>query len=134
MVFSVSFPTRHTDTFTNTGFVHAGVLLALTELAYNSFELYCKLQKPDHVIAVQTETHAIYHSPLPWQENTTIEIQTINVATHSFQQEFSIRSELSNKAIATFMHKWVWLDLVTGHAIPLSTAIQERLLLEIKPD
>ena len=56
MSFSITLPTRHTDTYTNTGFVHAGVLLALTELAYDSFERHCKLTKPKHVVAVQKET------------------------------------------------------------------------------
>ena len=38
VTFAVSFPTRHTDTFAATGFVHAGVLLALksAELAADS--------------------------------------------------------------------------------------------------
>jgi hypothetical protein len=30
--FEITFPTRHTDAFAATGYVHAGVLLALTEM------------------------------------------------------------------------------------------------------
>ena len=38
MAFEITYPTRHTDAFAATGFVHAGVLLALTEMAYAAFE------------------------------------------------------------------------------------------------
>ena len=130
MSFSITLPTRHTDTYTNTGFVHAGVLLALTELAYDSFERHCKLTKPKHVVAVQKETRAIYHAPLPWQESALIEIQTTKANSRYFEQEFSIRSGATGKAIATIVHEWVWMDLKTNHTITLSEDIQERLLLE----
>ncbi len=130
MAFSITLPTRHTDTYTNTGFVHAGVLLELTELAYDSFEHHCKLTKPKHVVAVQRETRAIYHAPLPWQESALIEIRTITADSRYFEQEFSIRSGTTEKAIATIIHEWVWMDLKTSRAIPLSEDIQKRLLLE----
>ena len=129
MAFSITLPTRHTDTYTNTGFVHAGVLLALTELAYDSFEHHCKLIKPEHVVAVQRETRAIYHAPLPWQESALIEIQTIKANSHYFEQEFSIRSGTTGKTIATIVHEWVWMDLKTNRSIPLSEDIQNCLLL-----
>jgi acyl-coenzyme A thioesterase PaaI-like protein len=59
MPFEITFPTRHTDAFASTGFVHAGVLLALTDMAYAAFERHCDLAKPDHVYAVQGATEAL---------------------------------------------------------------------------
>ena len=66
MPFRVQFPTRHTDTYAATGFVHAGVLLALTELAYAAFERAAGLSKPPHIVSVEVRTRAEYRTPLPW--------------------------------------------------------------------
>jgi hypothetical protein len=67
VTFAVRFPTRHTDTFAATGFVHAGVLLALTELAYSAYEQAAGLEKGAHIVAVERRTRAEYFQPLPWR-------------------------------------------------------------------
>jgi acyl-coenzyme A thioesterase PaaI-like protein len=66
MAFEITFPTRHTDAFAATGFVHAGVLLALTEMAYAAFEEHCGVHKPAHVYAVQRATEATGESAATW--------------------------------------------------------------------
>ena len=124
MPFSISFPTRHTDTFTDTGFVHAGVLLALTELAYAAFEEHCGISKPDHVVAVQRETRAVYHAPLPWQDGATIEVTTTSADDRGFEQEFSVTSTSRGTPVATCVHAWAWLDTVTGRGIPIPPDVQ----------
>jgi len=125
--FSCSFPTRHTDTFTDTGFVHAGVLLALTDLAYAAFEEHCGISKPEHVVAVQRETRAVYHAPLPWKEGATIEVTTTSTNERGFEQEFSVSSTTTGTAIATFVHVWAWLDTVSFRGIPLPPDVQYLL-------
>ncbi len=128
MVFTVSFPTRHTDTFSHTGFVHAGVLLALTELAYAAFEEHCGVSKPDHVVAVQREMRAVYHAPLAWSEGATIEVTTVSADDRGFEQEFAVRSSARGTPVATFVHAWAWLDTVTGRGVPLPPDVQHLLL------
>ena len=127
MPFSISYPTRHTDTFTDTGFVHAGVLLALTELAYAAFEEHCGVSKPDHVVAVQRETRAVYHAPLPWRDGVTIEVTTTSADDRGFEQEFSVRSTARGTPVATFVHSWAWLDTVSGRGVPLPPDVQYLL-------
>ena len=124
MPFSISYPTRHTDTFTDTGFVHAGVLLALTELAYAAFEEHCGISKPDHVVAVQRQTRAVYHAPLAWQDGATIEVTTTSADDRGFEQEFSVTSTARGTPVATFVHAWAWLDTVTGRGIPIPPDVQ----------
>jgi acyl-CoA thioesterase FadM len=124
VAFSISYPTRHTDTFTDTGFVHAGVLLALTELAYAAFEEHCGVSKPDHVVAVQRETRAVYHAPLAWREGATIEVTTTSTDDRGFEQEFAVRSTARGTPVATFVHAWAWLDTVTGRGIPIPPDVQ----------
>ena len=127
MAFTIAFPTRHTDTFSDTGFVHAGVLLALTELAYAAYEEHVGISKPGHVVAVQRETRAVYHAPLAWQEGVTIEVSTTSTADRGFEQEFSVTSTAKGTPVATFVHSWAWLDTVTGRGVPLGPDVQQLL-------
>jgi acyl-CoA thioesterase FadM len=126
--FSTTFQTRHTDAFAATGFVHAGVLLALTELAYAEFERHCGIAKPGHVVAMQRETRALYHAPLPWQDGATIEVVTTAAGEQGFTQEFGVCSAASGRPVATFVHRWAWVDTSTGGRVPISPEDQSRLL------
>jgi len=127
MPFEVSFPTRHTDAFAGTGFVHAGVLLSLTEMAYAAFEAHRGIGKPAHVVAVQRATEAIYQSPLGWEEGATLTVVTLSVDERGFDQEFKVRSESDGRAIARFVHHWVWFDTQANRPLKLSEETQERL-------
>ncbi len=127
MSFTVSFQTRHTDTFAATGFVHAGVLLALTELAYGAFEQHAGISKPGNVVAVQRKTEATYQAPLAWQEGATIEVQTTEAGARSFTQTFTIMSTESGRAIASIVHLWAWLDTESGRAVELDDQTQRKL-------
>ena len=127
-VFRASFATRHTDTFAATGFVHAGILLGLTELAYAGFEQHCGITKPAHVVAVQTATEARYASPLRWQEGAEIEVATTSANARTFRQEFRVSSAADGRLIATIAHDWVWLDTTTGRAAAIPDDVQERFL------
>lgn len=128
MAFSVQLPTRHTDTYAATGFVHAGVLLALTELAYAAFEPHCGVEKPRTTVSVQRETHAIYAAPLRWQDGATVEVITTEADERGFTQEFSIRSTASGAHVATIIHRWAWLDTTTGARVDIPRDVQQRFL------
>lgn len=128
MPFTVTFPTRHTDTYAATGFVHAGVLLAFTELAYAAYERAAGLSKPPHVVCVQVRTRAEYRSPLPWQDGAVVAVTTVAANASGFSQSFSIRSARSDRLVATVEHDWVWFDTTTGRAVPLAEDVQQHLL------
>lgn len=127
MSLTVTFPTRHTDTFAATGFVHAGVLLALTEMAYARVEEHLGFSKDPDIVCMQRETRALYHAPLPWRDGASIEIHTTAVTERGFEQEFVIRSTVTGAQIATFAHRWVWLDTASGRRVDLPEAVQEKL-------
>lgn len=128
MTFEIEFPTRHTDAFAGTGFVHAGVLLSLTEMAYAAFEQHCGIEKPDHVYAVQRSTEVTYQSPLGWAEGASVRVVTIAATERGFDQSFEVRSARDGRRIATFVHHWAWLDTKANRAVLLS-AEARRLLL-----
>ena len=128
MPFRVSFPTRHTDTYAATGFVHAGVLLALTELAYAAYERAAGVEKPAHVVAVQVRTRADYLSPLPWQDGAAVEVTTQAASDRGFTQLFALRSSRTDRLVARIEHDWVWLDTTTGRAVPVPENVQAAFL------
>lgn len=128
MAYELTLPTRHTDAFAETGFVHAGVLLSLTEMAYAGFEEHCRISKPDHVYAVQRATEATYRSPLRWQEGATLRVKTVSAEERRFDQEFEVRSAADGRKIAVFVHHWVWMDTRSGEIVPLPEETRRRLL------
>ncbi|MGD9893516.1 MAG: acyl-CoA thioesterase [Dehalococcoidia bacterium] len=131
MSFRVQFPTRHTDTYAATGFVHAGVLLALTELAYAAYERAAGLSKPSHIVSVEVRTRAEYRTPLPWQDGVEIEVQTLAAHEGGFTQSFTLRNATNDRRVASIEHDWVWLDTSTGRAVPLDANVQSALLSPI---
>jgi acyl-CoA thioesterase FadM len=128
MAFEITFPTRHTDAFAGTGFVHAGILLALTELAYAAFEEHCGVAKPGQVYAVQRATEATYAAPLAWKEGATVRVRTVQANERGFDQEFEIVAASDGRRIALFVHHWVWLDTETGKRVAIDAAVQRQLL------
>jgi acyl-CoA thioesterase FadM len=127
VAFSSRFQTRHTDAFAATGFVHTGVLYALTELAYAEFETHCGIAKPAHVVAMQRESRAVFHAPLRWQEGAEIEVVTTEADERGFTQEFAVRSAASGAAIATFVHRWAWVDVDAGRRVDIGEVEREKL-------
>jgi acyl-CoA thioesterase FadM len=128
MAFSTTWQTRHTDTYAGTPFVHAGVLLSFTELAYAAFEVHCGVTKPNDVVAVQRETRAVYHAPLHWHDGAIVEVITSDGDTLGFSQEFTVRSAASNRTAAVFVHRWAWLDTTTGRGVEIPPDLLARLL------
>lgn len=132
MTFETEFETRHSDCFAATGFVHAGVLLALTEMAYARFEQHCGIDaglKPEHVYAVQRSTTATYYSPLRWQEGARIRVVTTEATERGFDQDFEVLAAADGREVARFTHRWVLLDTRTGRPVPLSEDLRRRLLV-----
>src|SRR4051812_18136522 len=118
MPITVDLQTRHTDTYAVTGFVHAGVLLAFTELAYAAIEKAAGYSKPDTTVAVEVRTRAEYLRPLPWQDNARVEVETLAAEDGGFTLRFTVRSARSDRAVARIEHDWVWLDTTSGRAVP----------------
>lgn len=128
MSFEATYPTRHTDTFGTTGFVHTGVLLGLTEMAYADYETHCGVNKPRSVYAVQKSTEASFFSPLSWEEGARIVVRTTLCGPRNFDQDFEILSARDSRRIALFVHHWVWLDTATGHPVEIDEPTRTRLL------
>ena len=114
-----------------TGFVHAGVLLALIVMAYARFEQHCGIDtglKPEYVYAVQRSTTATYYSPLRWQEGARIRVSTTEATERGFDQDFEVLSAADGREVARFTHRWVLLDTRAGRPVTLSEEVQQLLL------
>lgn len=128
MPFQADYPTRHTDAFADTSIVHTGVLFALTEGAYADLEAHCGVSKPDHVVAMQRESRAVFHRPLPWRHGARIAVTTTEASERRLTQEFEIRSAAEDFVVATFVHTWGWIDLGTGRAVEIPEDARTRFL------
>lgn len=124
MSFALTCETRHTDTYAATGFVHAGVLLALTERAYAAYQDASGVRKSEQVVAVPVRTRAEYLAPLPWQDGAVVDVVTVASSGHGFSQRFSVRSAVTDRLIARIEHDWVWLDTASGRALPFPPEAQ----------
>jgi acyl-CoA thioesterase FadM len=125
MPFSATFETRHTDTYAATPFVHQGVLLAFTEMTYARMEAHLDLNKPEHIVCVQRESVSKFNRPLHWRENARVEVVTVDVSAQGFTQAFQVFSAASGTLIATFTHRWAWMDTIEGRRLDLSPEVQE---------
>ena len=119
MAFQTAFETRHTDTYAATPFVHAGVLLAFTEMTYARLEEHLGFSKPEHIVCVQRETRAVYSAPLHWRDGATVDVTTTEASQRGFTQEFTVRSTATGTIAATFIHRWAWLDTATGRRVDI---------------
>jgi len=128
MPVSYRFSTRHTDTYAGTPYVHAGVFLALTELAYAEFERGAGIEKPDHVVAVEVRTRAEYSAPLHWRDGAIVEAETSAASARGFTQLYAIRSATSDRRIASIEHDWVWLDIDSGRPVEIGPDTLARLV------
>lgn len=128
MSFIVRCETRHTDTYAATGYVHAGVFLSFTELAYAAFERAAGVSKPAHVVSVQVRSRSEYLAPLPWQDGAVVEVTTEVATERGFTQRFSIRSATTDRLVARIEHDWVWLDTTSGRTAPLTEQVQAAFL------
>jgi acyl-CoA thioesterase FadM len=128
MAFTLRCETRHTDTYAATGFVHAGVMLAFTELAYAAYEQAAGISKPVTTVAVQSRTRAEYLSPLPWRDGAIVEVTTTAATERGFTQLFTLRSARTDRVVARIEHDWAWLDTATGRAVPFPPEAQSAFL------
>lgn len=127
MPLELKFETRHTDTFAATPFVHAGVLLALTELMYARIEAHLNISKPPDIVAVERETRAIYIRPLHWQEGASVRARTVSATTKGFTLESEILSATLGSPVASFTHDWIWLDSKAGRRVDIPDEVITKL-------
>lgn len=131
MAFTLHCATRHTDTYAATGFVHAGVLLAFTELTYAAYEQAAGIAKPAQVVAVPVRTRAEYHAPLRWQDGAAVEVTTLTATARGFSQSFAVYSARDDRLVARIEHDWVWLDTGAGRAVAIPEETQAALLRQM---
>ncbi len=112
--FSALFQTRHTDTFAATGFVHMGVLFALTELALVEYDRALGVQPEGGVLRFNLRSSARFISPLPWQEGARVRMRCTRIHGSRIAFGCVVSSATSGKDVAEIEHTYVWVDPATG--------------------
>jgi acyl-CoA thioesterase FadM len=128
--FSALFQTRHTDTFAGTGFVHMGVLFALTELALVDYDRALGVSAEGGVLRFNLRSEARFLSPLPWQEGARVQMRCSKLHGSRVAFQCRVSSATTAKPVADISHEYVYMDPTAGRpkAPPNLEAIRDAIL------
>jgi len=116
--FSALFQTRHTDTFGGTGFVHMGVLFALTELALVEYDRALGVAAEGGVLRFNLRSEARFLSPLRWEEGARVQMRCLSLRGTRLSFQCLVSSATTEKPIADISHDYVYVDPATGRSQP----------------
>ena len=112
--FSALFQTRHTDTFAGSGFVHMGVLFALTELALVDYDRAVGAAAEGGILRFNTRSEARFLAPLPWQEGARVQMRCWRLRGTRLCFLCLVSSATTGKLVAEISHEYVFMDPIAG--------------------
>ena len=112
--FSALFQTRHTDTFAGSGFVHMGVLFALTELALVDYDRAVGVTAEGGILRFNTRSEARFLAPLPWQEGARVQMRCSRLRGSRLAFQCLVSSATTGKLVAEISHEYVFMDPIAG--------------------
>lgn len=112
--FSADFQTRHTDTFAGSGFVHMGVLFALTELALVEYDRALGVSAEGGVLRFNLRSEARFLSPLPWQEGARVQMRCTRLRGTRLSFRCLVGSATTGRPVAEIEHDYAYFDPVAG--------------------
>ena len=112
--FETRLPLRHTDSFAGTPFVHGGVLLALTEIALDTYDYETGLPSHRDVIRMQSHSEVRYRSPLRWDDAAIVRLRCTHMRPGQLVFAASVVAASDGRIVAEFTHRYVYLNPSTG--------------------
>ncbi len=114
--FETRIPLRHTDSFGGTPFVHGGVLLALTEIALDTYDREAGIPSHREVLRFQTQTEVRYLAPLRWDDAAIVRLRATPVAPGRLAFECEVAAASSGRVVARLTHRYAYVNASTGRA------------------
>jgi acyl-CoA thioesterase FadM len=112
--FSALYQTRHTDSFAGTGFVHMGVLFALTEMALVDYDRALGVTAEGGRLRFNVRSEARFLSPLPWQEGARVQMRCSRLRGARVSFACRVSSATTGRAVADINHEYAYMDPATG--------------------
>jgi acyl-CoA thioesterase FadM len=133
--FQIQLPLRHTDTFAGTPFVHGGVLLALTELALDSYDREAGIPYHRDVIRMQDSTEVRYLAPLRWDDGAVIRMRCTRLLPGRLTFECEVASEAEGRTVAEMTHNYAYVNAQSGRSeVPEDWSQITEAIREYEPD
>ena len=107
---------RHTDSFGGTPFVHGGVLLALTEIALDSYDIEAGLPSHRDVLRFQTHTETRYLAPLRWDDAAVVRLRASVAAPGRLTFECEVAAASDGRTVARMTHRYAYVNAQSGRA------------------
>lgn len=112
--FETRIPLRHTDSFGGTPFVHGGVLLALTEIALDSYDREAGIPSHRDVLRFQTQSEVRYLAPLRWDDAAIVRLRATPLAPGRLAFECEVAAASSGLTVARLTHRYAYVNASTG--------------------
>lgn len=114
--FETRIPLRHTDSFGGTPFVHGGVLLALSEIALDSYDRDAGIPSHREILRFQTHTEVRYLAPLRWDDAAIVRLRATPLAPGRLAFECEVAAASTGRVVATLTHRYAYVNASTGRA------------------
>lgn len=114
--FETRIPLRHTDSFGGTPFVHGGVLLALTEIALDSYDRAAGIPSHREVLRFQTHTEIRYVAPLRWDDAAIVRLRAAVLAPGRLAFDCEVAAASDGRVVAKMTHRYAYVNASSGRA------------------
>ncbi|MGE0135849.1 MAG: acyl-CoA thioesterase [Dehalococcoidia bacterium] len=114
--FETRLPLRHTDSFGGTPFVHGGVLLALTEIALDAYDVEAGVPSHRDVLRFQTHTETRYLAPLRWDDAAIVRLRASVAAPGRLTFDCEVAAASDGRLVARMTHRYAYVNAQTGRA------------------
>ncbi len=114
--FETAIPLRHTDSFGGTPFVHGGVLLALTEIALDGYDLAAGVPSHRDVLRFQASSEIRYLAPLRWDDAAVVRLRCSQLRPGRLTFECEVAAASSGTAVARMTHRYAYVNAQSGRA------------------
>jgi len=114
--FETRLPLRHTDSFGGTPFVHGGVLLALTEIALDAYDLETGIPPHRDVLRMQSHSEVRYRAPLRWDDAAIVRLRCTNARPGRLVFAARVEAASDARLVAEFTHRYAYVNATNGRA------------------
>ena len=127
--YEVALPLRHTDSFGGTPFVHGGVMLALTEIALDGYDVAAGIPSHREVLRMQTHSELRYLAPLRWDDSlpagdpaggglpggaAVVRLRCAHIAPGRLTFECELASGATGVTVARMTHRYAYIGAQSG--------------------
>ena len=114
--FATATPLRHTDGFGGTPFVRRGVLIALTEIALEDYDLEAAVPSHRDVLRFQASSEILSPAPLRRDDGAVVRLRCSQLRRGRLTFECEVAAASSGEAVARMTHRYAYVNVQSERA------------------